>query len=413
MTRSGGLFMKLLLGIGIMFGIMWVVSAFVPRSFSQETLTYFDRAFLDKSTRRANLSYVSNGLQSIVTLLALFMFANRGHKSSTLLGIQLSRQASPSGAFWVGVALALQTAVLLTLVSLPFRMYNGYYLEKTFGLSRLTISGWLVELLKSSLLNFFIYAIAGGLAAFLLARFPGTWPYLLTVLLFFGSIFFAYLYPSVIAPMFDEFAPLEDPVLLQDVQELAANAGMKVDKVLVMEASAKTARANAYFTGLGRAKQVVLYDTLLANHSVEEVRLVLAHELGHWKYGHIMRGISVSAAGTLIVAMLFSLVSGPVPGRLSIEMLREVFLSLVLFAVLTSYVATPVASFLSRRNEIQADVFSLNVTGDPDSFIAAMIGLAKANLGDVQPPRFIRWFAWTHPATVERITLGEQWKSGP
>lgn len=409
MNQSGG-FIKLLFGIALVFAVMWIVSGFVPRPFSQKALAYFDRDFLEKAFQRANLSYVSMGIETVVTMMALFIFVNKTLKAQTVLGTQFSHRVSSSNAFWVGVGLALKSGFILTFVSLPFRLYRGYYLEKFFGLSRLSLPGWLLEFLKGSVLNFVIYAIAGGVAAFTLTRFPQTWPYLLTVLLFFGSMFFAYLYPSVVAPMFDRFAPLEDPALLAEVQQLASDAGMQVDKVLVMEASRKTARVNAYFTGLGRTKRVVLYDTLIANHSVEEIRLVLAHELGHWKFGHITKGIALSAVGTLIRVMLFTWVEGPMPDYFSAKSLKEVLLSLILFSVLASYIATPVSSFLSRRHEIQADRFSLELAGDPDCFVATMVGLAKGNLGDVEPPCFIRWFAWTHPTTIERITMGEQLK---
>ncbi len=409
MIQGEGL-MKLLLGIALAFAVMWIVSGFAPRPFSQKALAYFDRDFLEKAFRRANLSYVSMGLEAIVTMPVLFSFVNKALKGQVFLGMQLSHRVSLSDAFWVGVVLALKSGFILTLTSLPFRLYRGYFLETHFGLLRLSLAGWLLEFLKGAVLNFFVYAIAGGVVAVTLRRFPETWPYLLTVLLFFGSMLFAYIYPSVVAPMFDTFVLLEDPVILAEVEQLASNAGMQVDKVLVMEASRKTARVNAYFTGLGKTKRVVLYDTLIANHSVEEIRLVLAHELGHWKFGHITKGIALSAVGTFIMAVVFTWVSGPMPSSSSVGSLREVLMSLILFAVLTSYIATPMASLLSRMHEIQADEFSLELTGEPDCFIATMAGLAKGNLGDVEPPRFVRWFAWTHPTTLERITMGEQFK---
>lgn len=413
MTGNGdwvtiGFSMKILLAVALIFAILWVVSAFLPRAFSQEALTYFDRGFLEQAFRRANLSYLATGLQSIATFLALFIFATRKFQNRALFGMHVSRHVLPGASLWIGAVLAIQAGLMLTLVSLPFRWYKGYYLEKAFGLTRLELGGWFLEFFKGTVLDLVIYAISGGFAALLLVRFPRTWHYLLTVVLFLGSMFFAYVYPIAIAPVFDRFTPLEDQAILAEVNELADAAGMQVDKVLVMEASLKTSRANAYFTGIGKSKQVVLYDTLIANHSLEEVKLVLAHELGHWKYGHIVSGIVFSAVGTLAITMLFSLVAGPLPEQFSVMTLRSVFLSLVLFSVLVSYVATPVASMMSRRHEVQADMFSLELTGDPDSFVAAMVGLAKGNLGDVEPPGFIRWFAWTHPTTLERIVMGEQ-----
>jgi STE24 endopeptidase len=408
--QTGGFLMKVLLAIALVLSVTYVVSGLLPRIFSQKAIDYFGPAFLESVSRRARFSYAAAGLESIAAFLTLFAFAVGTFQKPLFAGIPVTEHVSPGKGFWIGTVLALQAGLLLTVVSMPFRWFRGYYLEKAFGLSRLTLGGWFWEFAKGSVLNFAIYAVTGGTAAFLLARFPRTWQYVLTLALFFGSIFFAYVYPTAIAPVFDRFVPLKDQSLLSEVSELAGKAGMQVEKVLVMEASRKTARANAYFTGIGNSKQVVLYDNLIANYSIEEIRLVLAHELGHWKYGHIAKGIGFSVAGTLIITMLFSLICAPLPDRFSVANLRSVFLSLVLFSILASYVATPAASILSRRHEVQADMFSLELTGDSNSFIAAMAGLARSNLGDVEPPPFIRWFAWTHPTTIERITMGEQWK---
>ena len=119
-----------------------------------------------------------------------------------------------------------------------------------------------------------------------------------------------YIYPLVIAPLFDRFVLLEDPVLLEEIRALTQKAGLSVDKVLVMEASRKTARTNAYFTGIGASRQVVLYDTLVEAQPIEEVKLVLAHELGHWKMGHLVKGIVLSTLFTFAAIMVFSFVFG-------------------------------------------------------------------------------------------------------
>ncbi len=410
MPQHAKVFIKMLLGVCIVFSIMWIISGTLPRTFSSDALAYFQSDFLERASYRANRAYVSTGARHLIVLVVLFWFVYSRQNAITSSSLRTFKGASTRKAFWIGASLALQTGLLIALVSLPFQLYTGYFLEKTFSLTNLTLARWFLEFLKTKMLDFLIYAMAGGFAAVLFVRYPGSWPYILTLAWFFSSIFFVYIYPSKIAPMFDDFVPLEDLTLLQEVNELTTKAGIETNEVMVMKASLKTVRANAYFTGVGKSKRVVLYDTLIATHSPEQIKLVLAHELGHWKHGHIVKSIAISAVGILIMSMLFSQISSLIERRICAERLKQVFLQFVLFVVVSSYLITPVASYLSRRNEIEADSFSLQITNDPDSFISAMIELAKSNLSDVEPPVFVRWFSRTHPTTLERIKMGEGWK---
>lgn len=407
----GGLSMKVLLILSIGFGFVWVVSALLPRPFPQDALRYFDKSFLEQAFQRADLSYLATGFEAIATFIAIYLFVAAKMKGPCALGLSDTELISPRNAFFVGGVLSVECALLLLVIQFPFGLYKGYFLEKAFGLSRLSFAGWLAEMLKGTLLEIVVYALLGGGAAFLIVRFPSRWQYLLTLIFFFGSILIAYIYPLVIAPMFDKFVSLEDPELLAEIKELTQKAGLSVDKVLVMEASRKTARTNAYFTGIGWTRQVVLYDNLIETQSIEEVKLVLAHELGHWKMGHLIKGILASTLGTFAIIIAFSFMFEPAKqGFLAIDFQRF-FLCLVLFSILVSYVTTPVSSFVSRKHEVEADEFSLELTGDVQSFTSAMIGLARANLSDVSPPPFIRWFAFSHPTTMERIALAEQFKN--
>lgn len=307
----------------------------------------------------------------------------------------------------MGLTLGAAASGLLSLVSLPFSAYAGYFLERKFGLSRMTFGAWLADYGKSSLLDLMAYGLGGAFLAWALVKVPRGWYIVATVAFLGASVIMSALYPLVIAPAFNEFHPLEDPAVLEDVRSLSEKAGMNVDKVLVMEASAKTSRVNAYFAGIGRTREVVLYDTLLMGHSREEVRLVTAHELGHWRYGHVAWGIAASSAGVFLALALFrASVGGPV-GPSDFRSLGNTLKSLLVFIVLFSYVAAPVSNFISRSFEVKADAYSLALTEDRGSFITSQVSIAKYNLSDVEPPPFIRWFAWTHPTTLERIASAE------
>ncbi len=412
-NACGVFWMKALLILSIGLAVAWIVSAILPRSSPGDALRYFDESFLEQSSRRAKLSYVATGLEAIATFVTLYLFVERKMAQASVMKISSTEMISPRRALYVGAVLAVECALLLFVVQFPFRLYKGHFLEKVFGLSRLSFLGWLAEVLKGTVLEMLVYAALGGGAAFLIVRFPSRWQYLLTLVFFVGSLVITYIYPLVIAPLFDRFVLLEDPVLLEEIEALTQKAGLSVDKVLVMEASRKTARTNAYFTGIGASRQVVLYDTLIETRPIEEVKLVLAHELGHWKMGHLMKGIVLSAFSTFIAVMVFSFAFGLTRQGFSALDFERVFLCLILFFVLASYVTTPISSLVSRKHEIEADMFSLEITCDPESFTSAMVGLARANLSDVCPPPFIRWFAFSHPTTMERIALAEQFENSP
>lgn len=381
---------------------LWLLSSVLPRPSSSEASSSFSQDFLAKARRRSILAYLDSGLSTAATFFALYV-------ATRIAGSRLPLPAFLRGemGLWKAAALGflLGAAAILFVegVNLPFGVY-GFYLDRSFGLSRMTLAAYLLDYAKATMLGVLAYSFGGGFTALMLARFPRTWHLILAGAFFVASVAVSAVYPTLIAPMFDKFHPLEPGPVLSAVEELASAAGMKVDKVLVMEASAKTSRVNAYFTGIGSTKQVVLYDTLLASSPVEQVRLVLAHELGHWKMGHVVKGLLASAGGALIILWLAALAlpgvglrSGGTPG------LSHFLMSLLLFATLASYALSPATCYLSRVFEARADAFSLELTRQPAVFISTQVNLARGNLSDVEPPAFIRWFAWTHPTTLERI----------
>ncbi len=390
--------------IALVLAVSCLASGLIPRRPSEEALRYFDADFMEKAGRRASAGYVNSGLSALVTFAVLYLFARQSPLSTRLGRLRwFSGDLTSRRVAVFGLMLGLLSAALFAVVSLPFSAYGGFVLEKQFGMSRLGFWTWLLDYAKGSFLNLVTYGAGGAFVAWVLFRFPRRWHIVTTVALLAISMVMAALYPLVIAPLFNKFHPLEDAALLEDVRNLSTVAGMDVDEVLVMEASAKTARVNAYFAGAGKTRQVVLYDTLLATQSIEEIRFVLAHELGHWKYGHITWGTLLGAFGVLACLMLFRM-AYPVSAALGrLRDLESSLLALLAFIILFSYISNPVSAYVSRSFEKTADAFALSLTRDSESFIRSQVNLAKSNLTDVEPPPFIRWFAWTHPTTLERI----------
>jgi len=201
--------------------------------------------------------------------------------------------------------------------------------------------------------------------------------------------------------MFNKFEPIVDTQLITMIDELAEKAGLPIDKMLVMDASTKTTKANAYFTGVGETKRIVLYDNLIRQYSLAEIKAVIAHEMAHWQKGHILRGLLLGSLGSFIVW-------GGAHLLLRREILRSrikplVWVTLLLYITLINFVSLPLQNAVSRQMEIEADQTAVILTEDPESAVKLQMGLALKNRSDLSPPAFIEWFSYTHPSVLNRI----------
>jgi STE24 endopeptidase len=221
------------------------------------------------------------------------------------------------------------------------------------------------------------------------------------------SVFLIYLSPYVIEPLFVKFEPVTDPELVPQVRELARRAGFSVSKVLKMDASRRTAHSNAYFTGIGRVKRIVLFDTLLDQMSRPEIVAVLAHEAGHWKKMHIPQRLAatalVSLAGFYLAHVLLSYEG--LPGWVGLESgsFYARVLILALAGSVVSFFMTPLAAAVSRFQERQADRYACDLTRNPQAMGSALATLTKENLSNLHPHPVYAWFTYSHPPVVQRI----------
>jgi len=296
---------------------------------------------------------------------------------------------------WWGQALALPVVVdvALALVRLPVAWWR-YRHDVRFGLSTQSPGGFAVDAAKGAAVGAALALAALAPLYALVHRFPDGWVWPAAagagLLVFVGS----FLAPVVLEPVWNRFAPLADDELAARLRELAARAGTPVSEILVADASRRTTRQNAYVSGLGRTRRVVLWDTLLETPA-DEIAVVLAHELGHRARRHvaILTGVAVAgAAGFVLVLRLLR----PQPAP------RDTALILLLGLVL-ELATLPGVSALSRRFERVADRFSLELTGNRAAFQALHRRLALANLSDLDPPRWLYYWLFSHPTAPERL----------
>jgi STE24 endopeptidase len=274
------------------------------------------------------------------------------------------------------------------------------------GLSTQGWGAWAGDRAKAGALGGALAGAGAGAAVALMRRFPRRWWLPGSgALVAFGALS-AFAGPVVLDPIFNRFAPLAPGPARDDVLALARAAGVRVGEVYEVDASRRTTAANAYVTGLGATKRVVLYDTLLRHFDRDEVRLVVAHELGHVRHRDVLRSLAhlalTAPAGLLAVATLtrrLSPASAP-PGPATLP-------ALALSSGLVGALLGPVSAQLSRRVEARTDLFALTLTDAPAPFVSFQRGIALRNLGDPDPPRWLTRLLATHPPTVERIGLAE------
>lgn len=302
----------------------------------------------------------------------------------------------------------------LRLVQLPLDFYSGFVLVHQFDLSTQSLAAWSRDYLVSNALELGVtLGLFGGL--YLTMRLaPRRWPIWAGLGLTLFSFGYTLLEPVVITPLFYEIRPLEDETLRRRILTLAGSAGMVVNDVSVIDASRKTTRANAYFTGFGEARKIVLWDTLLNGYSPDEIEVVLAHEMGHWYYRHVLialaGGSAASWLGLFGLRWLLARLWRPLGWR-GPDDVAGLPLLLALMALI-GILSLPVYNGVSRFGESQADDFALAISRKPEAFVSLFERLAVQNLSMLEVPAWEKLLFYTHPTPLERMNKAQRQTEG-
>jgi STE24 endopeptidase len=305
-------------------------------------------------------------------------------------------------AWWAAAAAITALAIVLPWTArLPIGYLVGYRRERHWGFSTQSVGAWLVDRLKGLgvglALTVPLMVALIGLARWL----PEWWPLAAAVGGAAFVVVVSFVAPVVFEPIFNRFEPLADAELADELRALAERAGVPVRDVLVADASRRTRKINAYVSGMGKTRRVVLFDTLLEQSSPAEAKLVVAHELGHRRARHVLQGTVLAMAGVAFaVVVVWAVVGIPQPEDIALIMLIGAALELV---------ALPAMTALSRSWERVADRFALDLTGNAGVFEQTFRSLAIANLSDLDPPRPLYYVLFSHPTVPERIAFGRRW----
>jgi STE24 endopeptidase len=294
-----------------------------------------------------------------------------------------------------------------TLLEMPFSLYGTFVVEARHGFNKTTPRLWLIDLVKSQLIGAIILALVLAVVFALIQWSPAHWWLWVWGFMALFTLFMMFISPYVIEPLFNKFEPVTEAGLEDEIRAMMEKAGLKVGSVMQMDASKRSGHSNAYFTGIGRVKRIVLYDTLIQQMSHREIVAVLAHEIGHWRLGHIWKRLLLAETGAFICAWgaYVCLNWAGLPGMLGYADLsfpaRMIILGFV--ASLLMFPLTPFSSWLSRRQEYAADRFAADITGDPDALATALVKLSAENLANLHPHPLYAAFYYSHPPVVERV----------
>lgn len=293
------------------------------------------------------------------------------------------------------------------LASAPFALYSVFRIENRHGFNTMTFGLWLADFVKGILLSVILLSLAvlGGL--WLVRWSPSAWWFWIWCFFLAFSLFVTYISPYVIEPLFNKFTPMEDGGLKERIIGLASRAGIGVSKVLRMDASKRSTHTNAYFAGFGRTKRIILFDTLLARMSEDETVSVLAHEIGHWKRHHLIKGLALSQLVSIVLLFCaYKIMDGPllssVFGIALDTFPAKALVAAFLFAMVFFFLKAPMNAF-GRMLEREADRVSCDLTPSGDTMIRVLVKLSKDNLSNLYPHPLYALFNYSHPPVLERI----------
>ena len=370
----------------------------VPESFAAHVSLEEHRKAAEYTEAKARLGRISTVLDALVTI-ALTV-------GGGIAALDALWRHTGWAELWLGLAVIGSVAAVTLLVNLPLSLWRTFVLEARFGFNRTTARVYLVDLLKGIVLAALLGAPVVLGALWLMMRAGRSW-----WLWAFGgwvvlTLAVSWAWPVLIAPLFNRFSPLSDASLKARIEALLSRCGFRSSGVFVVDGSRRSAHGNAYFTGVGRNKRIVFFDTLLEQLKPPEIEAVLAHELGHFRLPHVRNGLALSI-GVMFLAFallgwlarqsaFYAALGVPHPSPHS---------ALLLFAFAAPavlYFATPVSAFWSRRHEFAADRFAAG-QADARELVSALVKLYRSNASTLTPDRLYTAFHYSHPPAVERI----------
>ncbi len=310
---------------------------------------------------------------------------------------------------WGQALVLFATGILLSIPGMPFDWWSTFRLEERFGFNKSSLQLWIVDKFKGLLIGFIIGYPLLALLIFLVSAVGSLWWLWGFTVFFLFQLVMVVAYPMFIMPLFNKLEPMEDGELKTRLFNLAERTGFQAKTILVMDGSKRSGHSNAFFAGFGKFRRIVLFDTLIEQMEADELEAVLAHEIGHYKKGHIPQRIILSAVTTFLMFALIGWLANAAwfteAFHFASESTQSIVPVLLLFMLLSGLVTfwlAPFSSLWSRKHEYEADAFARDAMGQPQSLSRALRKLHKENLSNLTPHPAYSGFYYSHPTLLER-----------
>ena len=325
---------------------------------------------------------------------------------------EFSKTTAGKNTWLISSIYASYLIILWNIIIFPLHLYTGFIYEHKFDLSNQLFPEWIKRYLLAEFLTAAVFIAAITVLYVIIRKFPHHWWILAGTGFSIFVILSTFAIPVLILPLFNKFTPMPEGELRQKTMEIVKKAGINIEDIYVMDASSQTKKGNAFFIGLGSTTRIVLYDTL-KDYSIDETLAIIAHEAGHWKYNHIIKGIIMCiTAGFCFLFFLYMLLAkfGHILKISSQSDMKTLPLIILLF-IMINLLSLPVQNSISRHFERQSDWTALELTENPSACVKLDQRLAAQNLSEIRPNKFLVWALYTHPPVMERIAMAEWYKT--
>ena len=386
----------------------WYNLKFLDKGLPDEFSDVYDEETYNKSQQYTKVRTKFGFITSVfnLALLLAFWFAGGFQWLDAIV------RSWELGVIWTGLVYIGLLLLARQVITLPFSIYSTFVIEERFGFNKTTAKTFVLDLLKGLGLGILLGGpLLAGILAFFTFIDQYAWLYAWGAVTAF-TLFIQFVAPTWIMPIFNDFEPLEESDLRQKIRDYADKVNFAMEGVYVMDGSKRSSKSNAFFTGFGKNKRIALYDTLIENHTDDELVAVLAHEIGHYKKKHIIKNMAISIAQTGIMFFLLSIFLNS-QGLYDAFFMEQVsiYAGLIFFGMLYAPIDMIVSIFmqiLSRKYEFEADEFA-STTYQKEPMIEALKKLSKDNLSNLTPHPFYVFLNYSHPPVLQRIqTIREQ-----
>jgi len=349
------------------------------------------------------------GVAFELAILVLFLHTGASARWRDKAEKQISRPVLRTLVYFLGFSLAYST------LTLPLTFYSGWWLPHQYHLSDQSVPAWAWDRIKEAVIGFAITAPLVLALYALIRRQPRRWWFSFWLLSIPVTILLVLVAPVVLDPVFHKYEPLRNQELREKILALAAKAGIQGGRVYEVDMSRETKTVNAYVSGLGATKRIVLWDTMLQRMKPDEILFIMGHEMGHYVYNHVYWGVGLSIGGSLILFFLLDRTARLMLSRWGagwgVTGLGDLAALPALLAAVTllQFFGTPIMGAVSRTMEAQADRFGLQITGNGHAAARAFVKLSEDNLSLPSPPPAIHYWLGTHPTLQERIDNALEW----